>query len=289
MPLLGYGTFLSKPGEIPPAIKAAIRIGYRHIDCAAVYNNEPEIGKTLTEVFNEGHVTRKDLFITSKLAATQMHPTEVIPALKKTLSELQLEYLDLYLVHLPIPVQIKDGKPGVRRLGGLGVQDVWRELEKAYDQGLVKAIGVSNYGVAMLNDCLNYARIPPAVNQIELHPFFPQVELVKFCKENNVAVTAFASLGAPGLDRSSKPDLLHNEMIESFAQKYEKSTSQILLRWSVQQDIIVIPKSVSEERIKQNSEIFDFEMLPQEIQMITGLDQNLRTFTQEWMGCPTFH
>lgn len=154
-----------------------------------------------------------------------MHPDEVLPALQKSLDDLQLKYLDLYLVHLPVPGKTKkpssshllatvtaDSK-SVRRLPGFGLQDVYRELEKAHAKGLIKAIGVSNFPVISLNDCLNYAKVPPAVNQIERHPYLVQPQLVKFCHDNNVAVTAYASLGAPGLPRSVAVPLLEDSTI----------------------------------------------------------------------------
>eukprot|EP01126_Amoeba_proteus_P040894 TRINITY_DN4387_c0_g1_i1.p1 TRINITY_DN4387_c0_g1~~TRINITY_DN4387_c0_g1_i1.p1 ORF type:complete len:281 (+),score=38.79 TRINITY_DN4387_c0_g1_i1:116-958(+) len=163
MPILGFGTFLCSPGQVGPAVKTALKVGYRLIDCAAVYRNEVEIGHALKEVFDEGVIQRKDVWITSKLGANNMHPDNVLKALKQTLNDLQLNYLDLYLVHIPVPVG-SDGK--VTRLRGYGLQDIWRILEKARDDGLVRSIGVSNFPVLLLNDCLNYARIPPAVNQV---------------------------------------------------------------------------------------------------------------------------
>jgi len=289
MPLVGFGTFLSKPGEIQPALKAAIEGGYRHIDCAAVYRNEAEIGQTLQELFTAGVVKREDLFITSKLANSQMHPDEVLPALKKTLSDLQLTYLDLYLVHLPVAAVVPaEGTPSVRRLPGFGLQDTWRQFEKAYEQGLVKAIGVSNFNIQTLNDCLNYAKIAPAVNQVERHPYLVQPKLVKFCKDYHVAITAYASLGAPGLQRGISVPLLEDATIAEIAKKHNKKPSQVLLRWSLEENVIVIPKSVTVERIHENFNILDFTLTPEEVEKISSLDQNLRSFTQEWFGCPIF-
>jgi len=289
MPLLGFGTFLCKTGEIAEALKAAIKYGYRHIDCAAVYANEPEIGQTLADLFKQGTVKRQDLFITSKLAAGKMTPKDVIPALQQTLKELQLDFLDLYLVHLPVPVYFDaDKKAKPVRQGGFSLQDVWREMEKAYEQGLAKAIGVSNYPVVLLNDMLNYAKIPPAVNQIERHPYLVQNNLVKFCQDNNIQVTAFASLGAPGLQREQMAATLDDPTVLKLAKKYNKTAAQVLLRWSVETNVIVIPKSVNPERILQNSQIFDFKLTKEEVEELDQLDKHMRTFTQAWMGIPTF-
>jgi len=185
-------------------------------------------------------------------------------------------------------VQSIDGKSTLKRLKGVGLQDIWREFEKAYDAGLTKAIGVSNYPAITLNDCLNYARIPPTVNQVERHPYFAQPKLVKVCHDFNVHVTAYGSLGAPGLDRGQPLNLMEDQVIMKIAAKHNKTPGQVLLRWSVENNVIVIPKSVNPERIKENSQIFDFKLTEEEVKEIDALDKNHRTFTQEWFGWPTF-
>jgi len=290
MPLVGYGTFLSKLGEIGPALKSAIcDAGYRHIDCAVVYNNQEEIGTTLQEIFNEGKIKREDLFITSKLRAGGMEPSQIESQIDETLKQLQLSYLDLYLVHLPVPTHSVDGKSVPVRKVGWGLQDIWRAMKKINESGKAKSIGVSNYSASVLNDLLCYAKIIPAVNQIERHPFLQQQQLVDFCKKEGVVVTAYASLGAPGL-MTEKPsaNLLKNEVISKIAEKYGKSTSQVLLRWSIDTGVIVIPKSTSPDRIKQNIEVFDFKLNDEDISLIGTLEAGLRSFQQEWTGVPIF-
>jgi len=276
MPILGFGTFLSQKGEIGEAIKIAIASGYRHIDCAPVYGNEKEIGVALQELFKQNVVTRGDLFITSKLPPGKLHPEDVEATLKETLLDLQLEYLDLYLVHLPIPVESVDGKTCARRLKGFGLQDTWRKMESCYSRGLTKAIGVSNYSIQTLNDCLNYAVVPPVVNQIERHPFLPQLELLNFCKLNNVYLTAYGALGAKGFSNRAKlpdkeVDLLDHNIIKQVATRHGKSPAQVLIRWSVDSNVIVIPKSVNETRIKENFNVADFKLTQDDMNEISTL------------------
>jgi len=285
MPTLGYGTFLAKPGEIGPALKVALEAGYRHIDCAFVYENEKEIGIALQEVFAEGKLKREDIFITSKLPVHQMSPSEVLTSLSKTLSDLQTSYLDLYLVHLCTPITKVDGKPKPLRNVGWGLQDVWRAMEAQYNSGKAKAIGISNYPTALLNDLLCYAKVLPAVHQIERHPFLVQKKHVQFCKDNNIVVTAYASLGAPTI---SKTDLTKNEIVVKIAHKHHKTPAQVLLRWSLDTDVIAIPKSVTPDRICENFKVWDFKLTPEEIAELSALDQNLRFFSQDWVGVPPF-
>lgn len=193
MPQLGFGTFLSSPGEVGPAVKAALLAGYKHIDCAAVYGNEKEIGVVFAELFNDkdSGIKREDIFITSKLWVAQARPDTVEAMLKKTLADLQLEYLDLYLIHQPIIIEPNPdydqkhriiGKFRPLRGQGWGLQDIYRGMETCYNKGLTKAIGISNFNAQTFNDCLMYAKVPPAVNQIERHPYLAQPAMVSFAK-----------------------------------------------------------------------------------------------------------
>lgn len=293
MPIVGFGTFLSAKGEIGDAVKTAIEVGYRHIDCAYVYNNEKEIGDALQNLFQRKVVTREELFITSKLSAAMMHPDEVEKAIKETIDNLQVGYLDLYLVHLPIPIETVDGKIRGRRLQGFGLQDVWRKMEQCLESGLTRSIGVSNYNVQTLNDLLNYARIPPVVNQVERHPYLPQDELVKFCMDNGVYVTGYGSLGSRGLESRAKrpdlPELIDSDLIKAIASAHGKTPAQVLLRWSVDTNVICIPKSVNSVRIKENFDIFDFKLTEKDLADLAPLGSaGLRMFTQQWTGVPTF-
>jgi len=287
MPIVGYGTFLCPKGEIGEALKDAINIGYRHIDCAYVYGNEKEIGDTLQELFKQNVVKREDLFITSKLSPYTMDSNDAIEnALGETLKNLQVGYLDLYLVHLPFAVEKVNGVAQPKRLRGFGLQDVWRKMEDLQTKGLTKSIGVSNYNVETMNDLLNYAKIPPVVNQVERHPYFPQNELLDFCTINKVYLTAYCSLGSRGFEPRAKDpnvaDLVDNQVIKGIASKYGKSTAQVLLRWSVETNVICIPKSSKPLRIKENFDVFDFKLSEADLQSINELGKvGLRMF-----NCP---
>jgi len=286
MPLLGLGTFLSKPGEVTTAIKAALAIGYRHIDCASAYDNQKEIGHALHEVFAEGKIKREDIFITSKLRASYMQPSGIVQQLDETLADLQLSYLDLYLIHQPVACTV-----GNTPRRGFGLHEVWRVFETIYESGKAKAIGVSNFPTVILNDLLNYAKVVPAVQQIERTPYLTQTVHIKYCLENGIHITAYGALGAPGLMSTRKPNvkpLLNNETVKKIAEKHGKTLAQVLIKWQVQSDIVVIPKSVSPERIKENFGIWDFVLSKEDMEALNGLNENFRHFDQDWHTVPTF-
>lgn len=299
MPMLGFGTFLSAPGEVADAVRAALKTGYKHIDCAAVYGNEKEIGAVFAEFFNnkESGIAREDIFITSKLWVADARPDTVLDCLKKTLADLQLDYLDLYLIHQPIIVEDDPTYDGKDRLvgkfrpvrQGWGLQDLWRKMEEAHGSGLTKAIGVSNYNVQTLNDCLMYAKTLPAVNQVERHPYLAQPELMKFCTENGIVTTNYAPLGAPGLFGEQKVPQLNHPVIGAVAAAHKKTPAQVLIRWGIDTGSIVIPKSVKEHRIQENFNVLDFALSPEELKAIATLDVGGRSFMQDWMGVPTFY
>jgi len=291
MPLLGLGTFLSSPGEVGNAVKFAIAAGYRHIDCAAVYGNEAEIGATLHEIFAQGKLKRSDIFITSKLNARFMEPKGIQAQLDKTLSDLQTNYIDLYLIHQPVACTMVQDKAQPLRGVGWGIQDVWREMEKIFESGKAKAIGISNFPTVMVNDLLCYAKIVPAVQQIERTPFLVQEKHIGFCRKYGIQITAYGGLGAPGFKPTlnpNAPELMKNETLLQIAQKYHKTAAQILIRWSIDTGVGIIPKSTKEERIKENGNVFDFKLSESDVSSLNKLDCNMRLFNQDWHTVPTF-
>jgi len=215
-------------------------------------------------------------------------PAGVADQLERTLSDLQTSYLDLYLIHQPVPCN--DASVPVRGVGW-GVQDIWREMEKAYTSGKAKAIGVSNFPSAILNDLLGYAKIPPAVQQIELTPYLVQKKHVDFCRRSGLVLTAYGSLGSVAFKIINKPDapeLLKNETVLSLAKKYGKTPAQILIRWAIDNQFVAIPKTVKEERLRENFSVWDFKLSPADVQVLSDLDANLRVYDQDWHTVPTF-
>ncbi|MCT4614321.1 MAG: aldo/keto reductase [Marinifilaceae bacterium] len=282
-PLLGLGTWKSEPGEVANAVIEAVKIGYRHIDCAAIYGNEKEIGEALNNLFQDGIVKREDLFITSKLWNDKHGEENVIPALQKSLEDLQLEYLDLYLIHWPVPMKTNsagDKSDDYYTEEEMPISTTWKAMEKSVEMGLVKNIGVSNFGIKKLQKLIDNSVIKPAVNQVELNPYFQQLELFEFCNENNIALTAYSPLGSndrpANLKKADEPILLEDESLKLIADEKDCSVAQLILAWVQERGISVIPKSVNPTRLRQNFESSDIDLTTEDLLKIKAVNKDRR-------------
>lgn len=252
MPAVGYGTFRVKDSnELSDMVVVAIKEGYRHIDTAHIYQNEESVGLGIKKAIDEGLVTREELFVTSKVWNDGLTYDETIAAYEESLRKLGLDYLDLYIIHWP----------------GLDENyvEVYKALEELYNNKRVKNIGVSNFHVHHLETLLSKTSVVPAVNQIEFQPKLTQVEVREYCKKHGIQVEAWSPL--------MNGEILNHEVLVDIAKKYNKSTAQIVLKWDLENDVITIPKSMTPSRIRENLELFDFELTQDEIDKISSLNE----------------
>lgn len=283
MPALGFGTYAPQDGEeeVLKAVRAAIKAGYRHLDCAAIYRNERAVGQAIKQLIVESKITRKDVFVTSKLWNTCHRPDLVRSSLKKTLDDLGLDYVDQYLMHWPMGYKeggefIPRGPDGTVLYSDVDFVDTWKALEDCVDEGLVKDIGLSNFNKSQIERILEIARIKPSCNQVECHIHLAQTKLIEYCKSKNIAVTAYTPLGAPGSLSEPSPTVLEEPLIKQLASQKNKTVAQILIRFLLQRGIGVLPKSVTPARINENFQVFDFELSDDEMTQILALNKDRR-------------
>lgn len=293
IPALGLGTWKSAPGEAGAAVKHALtRTGYSHIDCAAIYKNQAEIGEALTRVFDSGARRREDVFITSKLWNTHHKAGKVRAACETSLTDLGLSYLDLYLMHWGVATLPADTRPEAsineslaQRLDDQGrvvveyvsIAETWAAMEELVHAGLVRAIGVANFTAPMLANLLATATIRPAVNQIETHPYLQQTALIDFCTREGITVTAYSPLGSPQSQVDpDAPVLLTDPTIQAIAEAHSATPAQVLIRYTLERGLSVIPKSVSLERITGNADVFNWSLTNDERIQIDALERGMR-------------
>jgi len=307
MPLVGLGCWKAEKGVTEEVVYTAIKAGYRHIDSASDYGNEKEVGAGIRRAIQEGICTRSDLWVTSKLWNTYHRKEHVPPACQRTLDDLGLDYLDLYLVHFPISLAFvpfeqcyppewtdKPGNSGHMQLDPVPYRETWEAMENLKETGKAKHIGVSNLTAQSLIDLLSYCKFKPAVNQIESHVYLQQPALVAFCQAHGIGVTAFSPFGATsylgiGL-ATAEDDCFKEPALKTIADAHGKTVGQVILRFQVQRGCSVVPKSQRAERLAENLDIFGFELSTQEMEAIRKLERGRRfndpgVFARGW-GAP---
>lgn len=294
MPLVGLGLWKIATDAAPVVVREALRAGYRHLDSACDYGNEAQVSAGIRAALAEKLCRREDLWVTSKLWNTYHAPEHVRPALERSLRDLGLDYLDLYLIHFPIAQRFvpferryppgwfydADAQRPAMEMAPVPLAETWQAMEELVPAGLVRNIGVCNYNCALLRDLLSYATIHPAVLQVELHPYLTQDKLIRFCREQGIVATGFSPLGAIsylplGMAAAEESVLVEPAVVEA-AKRHRKTPGQVVLRWAIQRGTAIVPKTSRPERLVENLSIFDFELSPEEMLSISRLNRHRR-------------
>ena len=294
LPAVGFGLWKIDKPDTANLVHAAVEAGYRHLDSAADYGNEKEAGEGIKSALAAGLCQREELWVTSKLWNTYHRPEHVRAACEKTLSDLGLDYLDLYLIHFPIALKFvdfdvryppewffdPDAEAPRMKIDPVPLHQTWAAMEDLKESGLVKHIGVCNYNSALLHDLMAYAKQKPEVLQVEAHPYLSQERLIKLAQDYGITVTAFSPLGAlsyVSLDMAAENEsVLETDAVKIAAARLGKTPAQVVLRWGVQRGTAIIPKTARKERLKENLALFDFELSAEEMQAISALNSNRR-------------
>lgn len=284
IPRLGLGTASSRDRDkIRDAVEFAFHSGVRLLDCAALYGNEKLVGEAIASCFSRGNVEREDIFVASKLWNTEHRPHRVLPALKRTLEDLQLTYLDLYMIHWPTAFKEGDNPWPLDDSGNVQTDDVdfvttWQALEKCVDAGLVRSLGVSNFSNQQILRILDIARHKPVISQVECHPYFTQADHIQFCQAHDIAVISYSPLASFGNKwvNQQLPSPLDDSVIKEIGQRHGKTPAEVILKWGIDRNTIVIPGSVSIEHILLNSQVFDIQLTADEVAQISALNKGQR-------------
>ncbi|MCD7962284.1 MAG: aldo/keto reductase [Rikenellaceae bacterium] len=280
MPIIGIGTWQSDREKLFNAIIEAVKFGYRHIDCAYIYDNEDIVGEALEYLFKNDGLKREDIWITSKLWNAYHKKGCVLPAIERSLKNLRLDYLDLYLVHWPVAlkeyVKFPEKPEDFYTLEEVPLFKTWEGMENVLMAGLTRHIGVSNFSVRKLEGLERTAKVKPEVNQVELNPYLQQPELQGYCRRNKICLTAYSPLGKGDTARQNDLNLFKDPVLNEIADKYKCPVSQVMLKWAIQKGIVVIPKSVTPERIKENFDSLNIELTDDDMMRISTIDKNNR-------------
>lgn len=308
LPTVGLGLWKIPNEQTAEMVYLAIKAGYRHLDAACDYGNEKEAGAGIRRALDEGLCTREDLWVTSKLWNTYHQGIHVRPAMERSLSDLGLDYLDLYLVHFPISLKYvameeryppgwffdPDASEPKMEPDSVPILETWQAMEQLHADGLAKTIGVSNFGCALIRDLLASAEVRPEVLQVESHPYLVQPKLKRYCDEQGIAFTAFSPLGAGSyvpLGMAEQSDsVLEEDVVRQIAEVHGKTAAQVVLRWGIQRNGAIIPKTSRPERLVENLDLYDFALAPEEMKTLGGLDRHKRfndpgDFCESAFGC----